>query len=563
MIGDWNAKLGRKLDPTERMGPHGFGDRNEAGERLLEVIEELRLYHANSLFRKKEDRKWTWRSPNNMVKNEIDHAFISHRQMTTDLDVVSPFCTGSDHRLIRLRLQLSDDLFYASTYMTSRQNTELDSDVARELMDRLLPAAATSYESVEATIADIQKKASRTTPLHHERRISESTRQLLRKRSLLSVDPANHLEMVRLSKLCRQGMEEDLAEYEAQRLREAAEGRRSIKKAKRKLCRGRDVMAEVLDSDGLTVTSRSAIERTAKEFYTQLYKKDLPPGPPRPISPSNHLLSILPSEVRHAIEQLQSGRAPGRDRITSDILKCGGHTLHVVLADQFTIILHSGQIPDAWKLAILVLLHKKGDKKNLANWRPIALLSQIYKVFSKVLLNRIRRQLDEQQPVEQAAFRRGFGCNDHIHAVSQVIERSREHRLPLVVVFVDFLKAFDMLDHEYMLQTLSDFGIDEGIISLIQSCYQDSSLSLKIFSRELHIPVNKGVRQGDTISPALFTAALARAIRNSTGKAEAFASMAAVFTIYGLQTTLFFLPRTQRRPQKCSQNLRKHAVGPG
>jgi hypothetical protein len=70
-----------------------------------------------------------------------------------------------------------------------------------------------------------------------------------------------------------------------------------------------------------------------------------------------------------------------------------------------------------------------------------------------------------------------------------------------------------MLDHEYILQTLSDFGIDEGTISLIQSCYQDSSLSLKIFSRELHIPVNKGVRQGDTISPALFTAALERAIR--------------------------------------------------
>ena len=86
------------------MGTHGFGDRNEAGDRLLEVIEELRLHHANSLFRKKEGRKWTWRSPDNTVKNEIDHAFVSHLHMTTDLDVVSPFCTGSDHRLIRLRL---------------------------------------------------------------------------------------------------------------------------------------------------------------------------------------------------------------------------------------------------------------------------------------------------------------------------------------------------------------------------------------------------------------------------------------------------------------------------
>lgn len=319
--------------------------------------------------------------------------------------------------------------------------------------------------------------------------------------------------MVLISKLCRQRMEEDLMTYRADRLREAAETRGSIKKARRKLCQGRDVMAELLDSDGLTVSSRAAIERTAKDFYTQLYKKDLTPEPPRPISPSDHLLSILPSEVRQAIQELQNGKAPGRDRITSDTLIYGGPTLHLVLADQFTTILHSGRIPDAWKMAILVLIHKKGDKKNLANWRPIALLSQIYKLFSKVLLNRIRRQLEEQQPVEQAAFRRGFGCNDHIQAVSQVIERSREHRMPLVIVFVDFLKAFDMLDHAYMLQTLSEFGIDEGVISLIQHCYEDSSLSLKIYSKELHIPVKKGVRQGDTISPALFTAALERAMR--------------------------------------------------
>ena len=357
------------------MGPHGFGDRNEAGERILEFIEELRLQHANSLFRKKENRKWTWRSPNNMVKNELDHAFVSHRQMTTDLDVVSPFCTGSDHRLIRLRLQLSDDLFYATSRTTSRHNTELDSDAVRELMDRLLPSAGTSYEAIEATIADIQKKASRTCPLHHERRTSELTRQLLQRRSELSLDPEKNRETARLS---RERTEEDLEEYRAKRLREAAESRRSIKKARRKLCQGRDVMAEVLDADGLTVTSRSAIERTAQEFYAQLYKKDPSPVPPRTVSTSDHLASILPSEVRHAIEELQSDRAPGRDRITSDVLKFGGPTLHIVLAKQFTIILHSGNIPDAWKMAILVLLSKKGDKNNLANWRPIALLSQIY-----------------------------------------------------------------------------------------------------------------------------------------------------------------------------------------
>ena len=82
--------------------------------------------------------------------------------MTTDLDVVSPFCTGSDHRLIRLRLQLSDDLFYASSRKRSRQNTELDPDAVRVLMDLRLPDATASYDDMESTIVDIQTKALRT-----------------------------------------------------------------------------------------------------------------------------------------------------------------------------------------------------------------------------------------------------------------------------------------------------------------------------------------------------------------------------------------------------------------
>ena len=75
-----------------------------------------------------------------------------------------------------------------------------------------------------------------------------------------------------------------------------------------------------------------------------------------------------------------------------------------------------------------------------------------------------------------------------------------------------------MLDHEYMFQTLTEFGVDEGVTALIQRCYEDSSLSLKLFTKGLYIPVHKGVRQGDTISPSLFTAALEKAIRQLESK---------------------------------------------
>lgn len=68
-------------------------------------------------------------------------------------------------------------------------------------------------------------------------------------------------------------------------------------------------------------------------------------------------------------------------------------------------------------------IYKKGDRSNIENYRPISLMSNIYKVFSKLILNRISRILDEQQPIEQAGFRAGFSTTDHMHALKQLVEK--------------------------------------------------------------------------------------------------------------------------------------------
>ncbi|VDP52091.1 unnamed protein product [Heligmosomoides polygyrus] len=77
------------------------------------------------------------------------------------------------------------------------------------------------------------------------------------------------------------------------------------------------------------------------------------------------------------------------------------------------------------------MLYKKRDVQDIGNDRPICLLSVVYKLFTRVTLNRITRTLDEGQPCEQAGFLRGFSTIDHIHTIAKLIEVSREFKLPL------------------------------------------------------------------------------------------------------------------------------------
>ena len=95
----------------------------------------------------------------------------------------------------------------------------------------------------------------------------------------------------------------------------------------------------------------------------------------------------------------------------------------------------------------MVIFFKKGNRKDIKNYRPICLLSNMYKLFTKIITTRLEKKLDENQPT-----------TDHIHAIHQLKEKCREYNIPMCVAFVDYEKAFDSVQTQAILPSLQEQG---------------------------------------------------------------------------------------------------------
>ena len=95
-------------------------------------------------------------------------------------------------------------------------------------------------------------------------------------------------------------------------------------------------------------------------------------------APHPEIPEVTQSEVRHALNRMPNGKASGPDDISVETLKAGGASLDQQLASLYTKCLKENKIPKSWKSSKMVLIHKKGDNKDLKNYRLNSLLSNVY-----------------------------------------------------------------------------------------------------------------------------------------------------------------------------------------
>ena len=156
----------------------------------------------------------------------------------------------------------------------------------------------------------------------------------------------------------------------------------------------------------------------------------------------------------------------------------------------------------------ITVIHKSGDPRQPQNYRPITVIPLLYKLFARLLYNRLEPTLDAQQPPEQAGFRKKHCTNDHLFALAILQETAYEWQVPVWTATLDFKKAFDTVSHHALWQALAQQGVQHGYIHLLTKLYtnQVGVIKTDVLSREFQI--QRGTKQGDPLSSLLFNALL-------------------------------------------------------
>ncbi|KAG6464707.1 hypothetical protein O3G_MSEX014681 [Manduca sexta] len=340
----------------------------------------------------------------------------------------------------------------------------------------------------------------------------------LRTNTTMLLEARNHLinardtqdrrkHLTKISKEIKDSIKKDRKQNRMEIIEKYISRTGGVKKAYKELRKSTNWIVKMKSHNGKWNHCRTDILESAVSYYKELYKNDIKEKEIVLVELSD-IPTILHSEVEKAIDTQNIDKTPGPDGISNEILKHSKEVLVPVLTEMFNDIVDTEIIPQQWTESNIILLYKKGDKHDIGNYRPISLMSNIYKTFAKVILKRIERTLDEHQPIEQAGFRKDFSVIDHIHVVRQVLEKYNEYQLTYYIAFIDYSKAFDSLLHNNIWEALMDQGIEHKYIRLIRNVYRNSTARIQLDRKSNPFKIRKGVRQGDPLSPKLFSAVL-------------------------------------------------------
>ena len=221
-----------------------------------------------------------------------------------------------------------------------------------------------------------------------------------------------------------------------------------------------------------------------------------------------------------ALKGLQTGKSPGSDGLPIEFYSAFWDLLCDPLLSVLNDCFRVGSLCASQRKALLRLIYEKDDKCLGKNWWPISLLNCDYKLVLKIITDRLKQVMPSIVHFDQTCSVVGRSIFSNLHLIRDTLDMINKTDETGILVTLDQMKAFDGVDHDFLMRVLAKFGFGPSFCRWVSIFYLNV-FSRIIFNGKLSAPVflERGVRQGCPLHPLLYvltSEALANQIRKNS-----------------------------------------------
>lgn len=217
---------------------------------------------------------------------------------------------------------------------------------------------------------------------------------------------------------------------------------------------------------------------------------------------NNYNPLVTTNEIISAIKGISVDTAPGPDRIIMRSIKIHSE-IPSIIATIATIMIEKNFVPNSFRLARTILIHKSGEKNNIANWRPITICSLLRRIIERALDKQLRKIIKIN--INQRGFMNSPGCLINTSIIESILEKTKDTKSETTIIFLDIAKAYDSVGHNHLTNMLRSAEIPRKLQDILVNLQTSNKSYIDLgIKKSKNININSGVLQGAPLSPILF-----------------------------------------------------------